>query len=191
MPQQGTRGNLQETSHLDEWLDLGEIPNHVLVTLRVRDQRPDVVLQQPLDELIRTGRYLGVRKLQQDDPVAVQLAQERHLVLAQQRDDVGRQPYFGRHTDMQRYASLAQRQPEVPERLLDGAAGVFIAARVDVRRHHGIRNAIGHRGLRQGEPVGERLRTVVDAWQKMTVQVDHAGDRPLKSGRLRLEAYGW
>src|SRR6059058_1243381 len=110
MPQQGTRRNLQETSHLDEWLDLGEIPNHVLVALRVRNQRPEVVLQQPLDELIRTGSNLGVRKLQQEDPVAVQFAQERHLVLAQQRDDVERQPYFGRHADMQCYASLAQRQ---------------------------------------------------------------------------------
>src|SRR4030088_2207803 len=131
MPEQGTRCNLQETSHLDEWLDLGEIPNHVLVTLRVRYQRPDVVLQQPLDELIRTGRYLGGRKPQQDDPVAVQFAQERHLVPAQQRDDVRRQPYFGRHADMQRYAGLAQRQAEVLERLLDGAARVFVAARVD------------------------------------------------------------
>src|SRR6266480_3849844 len=188
MPQQGTRRNLQKTPHLDEWLDLREIPNHVLVTLRVRNQRPDVVLQQALDELIRTGSNLGVRKLQQDDPVAVQLAQERHLVLAQQRDDVRRQPYFGRHADMQRYARLAQRQAEVLERLLDGAARVFVAARVDVRRHHGIRDAIGHRGLRQGEPVGEGARTVIDARQKMTVQVDHARDRPLKSGRLSLRS---
>src|SRR5438477_8067972 len=54
MPQQGTRRDLQETSHLDEWLDLREIPNHVLIALRVRNQRPDVVLQQPLDELVRT-----------------------------------------------------------------------------------------------------------------------------------------
>src|SRR5882762_6911364 len=191
MPQQGTGCNLQETPHLDEWLDLRKIPNHVLVTLRVGNQRPDPVLQQPLDELLRTGSNVAVRKLQQDDPVAVQLAQERHLVLTQQRDDVGRHPYFGRHADMQRHARLAQRQPEVPERLLDGAARVWVAARVEVRGHHGIRNAIGHRGLRQGEPVGERLRTVVDAWQKMTVQVDHARDVPLESGRLRLEAYGW
>src|SRR5437588_3074538 len=125
MPQQGTRRDLQETSHLDEWLDLREIANHVLVTLRVRDQRPDVVLQQPLDELIRTGSNLGVRKLQQDDPVAVQFAEERHFIAAQQRDDVRRQPYFSRHADMQRYARLAQREPEVLERLLDGAAHVF------------------------------------------------------------------
>jgi len=55
IPQQGTRCHLQEAPHLDEWLDLREIPHHVLVTLRVRNQRPDVVLQQPLDELIRTG----------------------------------------------------------------------------------------------------------------------------------------
>src|SRR6195256_2579901 len=61
MPQQGTGCNLQETPHLDEWLDLRKIPNHVLVTLRMGNQRPDPVLQQPLDELIRTGRYLGVR----------------------------------------------------------------------------------------------------------------------------------
>src|SRR5207302_4394754 len=188
MPQQGTRRNLQETSHLDEWLDLGEIPNHVLVALRVRNQRPDVVLQQPLDELIRTGSNLSVRKLEQDDPVAVQFAEERHFIAAQQRDDVGRQPYFGRHADMQRYARLAQRQAEVLERLLDGAARVFVAARVNVRRHHGVRNAIGHRGLRQGEPVGERLRTVIDARQKMTVQVDHVRDRPLESRRLRLRS---
>ena len=150
----------------------------------MRNQRPDSVLQQPLDELIRTGSNLGVRKLQQHDPIAVQFAQERHLVLAQQRDDVGRQLYFGRHADMQRYASLAQRQPEVLEGLLDGAACVFIAARVNVRRHHGIPNAIGRRGMRHGEPVGKRLGTVVDARQKMTVQVDHARDAPLESGRL-------
>jgi outer membrane protein TolC len=60
MPHQGTRRNLQETPHLDEWLDLREIPNHVLVTLRVRNQRPDSEVQQPLDELIRTGSNLGV-----------------------------------------------------------------------------------------------------------------------------------
>jgi hypothetical protein len=39
MAHQSPRRNLQETPHLDEWLDLREIPNHVLVTLRVRNQR--------------------------------------------------------------------------------------------------------------------------------------------------------
>src|ERR1019366_1378053 len=34
MPQQGTRGNLQETTHLDEWLALRQIPGHALVTFR-------------------------------------------------------------------------------------------------------------------------------------------------------------
>ena len=51
MPHHGTRRKLQETTHLDEWLDLREIPDQVLVTLRVRNQRPDVVLQQPLDRV--------------------------------------------------------------------------------------------------------------------------------------------
>src|SRR6266404_9436155 len=67
MPQQGTGCNLQETAHLDEWLDLREIPNHVLVTLRMGNQRPDTVLQQPLDELLRPGTDVAVRKLQKDD----------------------------------------------------------------------------------------------------------------------------
>jgi hypothetical protein len=57
-----------------------------------------------------------------------------------------------------------------------------------VRRHHGIRNAIGRRGLRQGERVGEVLRTVVDAWQKMTVQVDHAWGGAMGSGSYDFEA---
>src|SRR5665213_1431095 len=184
MPKQGIRRNLQETTHLDEWLDLRQIPDHVLVTLRVRNQRPDIALQQPLNELIGTGSNLGVRKLQQEDLVAVQFSQEWHLILAQQADDVGREPYFGRHAYVQRYASLAQRQPEVLEGLLNAAARVLVAAREDVRRHHGIRNAIGRRGPRQREPVGQVLRAVVNAWQKMTVQIDHARNGPIESGRL-------
>src|SRR4029077_7816384 len=56
IPQQRSRCDLQEAAHLDERLDLREIPNHVLVTLRVGNQRPDPLLQQPLDELLRTGR---------------------------------------------------------------------------------------------------------------------------------------
>jgi len=69
----------------------------------------DVVLQQPLDELIRTGRDLGVRKLQQDDPVAVQFAQERHLVPASAARRCRATAVLRPPCRMQRYASLPQR----------------------------------------------------------------------------------
>ena len=135
-----------------------------------------LLFHEPLDELVRAEGNMGVRKLEQDDLVAVHFAQERHLVLVEQRDNVGRQPDFGRHADVQRNASLAECRPESLESLLDGAARVLVTARVDVRRHHGIQDAVVRRGLRHGEPFVQGWCTIIDARQKMTVQVDHDFD---------------
>jgi len=64
----------------------------------------------------------------------------------------GGQAHFGRHADVERDAGLAECHPESFECLLNAAARVLVTARVDVRRHHGIRRAFVRRRLRHGEP---------------------------------------
>ena len=104
-----------------------------------------------------------MRKLEQDDVVTIHLAQERHLILGQQRYDLGREPHFGRHADMQWDACFTQRRFVSPKHPLNTAARVLITARVHVRRHDGIDDTVVRRCPRQGERIGQRFCTVIDA----------------------------
>ncbi len=75
------------------WLDHSEITNLRIastfgrpstLSMAVRNDWPDLFFQERLDQVIRSERNVAVRELEQQDPVAIHLPQERQLVLLEQ-----------------------------------------------------------------------------------------------------------
>ena len=85
----GTGSHLQQTTHLDERFNLGQIPDDIFVAFRVRNDRPDLLFQKRLNQVIRSERNVAMRELEQQYPVAVHYPQKRQLVSLKQRQDLG------------------------------------------------------------------------------------------------------
>jgi hypothetical protein len=54
---------------------------------------------------------------------------------------------------------------------------VVEVARMDMRRQHGVGDAVGHRRRRQRQGILRRACAVVDAREEVTMQIDHPWTR--------------
>lgn len=171
----GYRGcrDLQQAALVEEGLEFAWGAHQTLVAFGVGDHRDDVARQQPGGKAFCAEGDFTVGEFQQQDFLALPLAEEGHLVLGDADHQLHAEAYFCGGADAQVDAGLFQAAGQLRQGAGDGGRGVVVATRVDMGCADQVGDAVTYRHACQGKRGFEVGRPVVDAREQVVVEVDH------------------
>lgn len=166
--------HLQVTAHSYQIVSNGQIFSNAAVTFRVGNHRMHIVRQQQLHQLACTQRDYRIWQLQQHSLVQTLARKQWQLTRAKQQGYMLVEAHL--RCRVSEYCAMPRgnRRPKMRQTVLDQRPRIVKMPAKHVRRSDDALNTVGGQGLDQCQRLRLVTRPIVNAWQEVGVDVDHA-----------------
>ena len=159
---------------MNKWDQFVDAAQNVLVALRMRNHRPNLLFEQPGNKFVRADRNMAMGEFEQHDPLPLPIAYIGYVIFPHPGQYVVIKPNLGSRHDLKRNALDIKRALKFLRCLADIGRTVLVTPGMHVGRDNRDTDSGGNCMTGKAQGLSQILGTVVDPGKEMAVKINHA-----------------